>query len=72
MSDHRIRLTDDDITLIVAALRARAAMAGPMRAHRITRLADRLSGAGPGNPKWRIDEFGQTHEEDLAAEELEG
>lgn len=71
MNDHRVRLNDEDIALIVAALRARAAMAGPMRAHRIGRLADRLGEMGPGNPKWRIDEFGQTHEEDLDESELE-
>lgn len=70
MADRRIRLTDDDIDLIVAALRARAAMAGPMRRHRIERLADRLAEGGRGNPKWRLDEYGQTHEDELEAEEL--
>lgn len=65
MGDHRIRLSDDDIELVVAALRARAAMAGSMRRHRIERLADRLSEGGRGNPKWRIDELGQTHEDEL-------
>lgn len=63
-----MRLTDEDLALIVAALRARLAMAGPMRAHRIERLADRLFEMTPGNPKWRIDEEGQTHEEDLESE----
>lgn len=70
MSDHRIRLSDEDIGLIVSALRARLAMAGPMRAHRIERLADRLAEGRPGNPKWRLDEFGQTHEDELDPEEL--
>lgn len=65
MTDHRIRLTDEDTALIVAALKARAAMAGPMRHHRIMRLADRLAECSRGNPKWLIDEEGQTHEEDL-------
>lgn len=65
MSDHRIRLTDDDIALIVAALTARAAMAGPMRRHRIERLADRLREGHRGNPKWLLDEYGQTHEDEL-------
>lgn len=70
VSDHRIRLSDDDIILICAALRARAAMAGPMRRHRIERLAARLDQGLPGNPKWRLDEFGQTHEETLDPDEV--
>jgi hypothetical protein len=65
VSDHRIRLSDDDIALIVSALRARAAMTRGMRRHRVERLADRLAEGQRGNPKWRIDEFGQTHEEEL-------
>lgn len=69
MSDHRVRLTDEDIALIVAALKARAAMAGPMRRHRIERLASRLAEGQRGNPKWRIGEHEQTHEE--ALEEIE-
>lgn len=68
VKDHRVRLNDEDLSLIVAALRARAAMAGPLRRHRIERLADRLADLAPGNPKWRLDEFGQTHEEDLDEE----
>jgi hypothetical protein len=69
MTDHRIRLSDDDIALIVAALRARAAMAGPLRRHRIERLADRLGEGKRGNPKWIIDEMGQTHEDELEDDE---
>jgi hypothetical protein len=65
VTDHRIRLSDDDLLLIVAALRARAAMAKGMRAHRIARLAERLAEGGRGNPKWRLDELGQTHEDEL-------
>lgn len=65
MSDHRIRLSDDDIALIVASLRARAAMCGPLRRHRIKRLAARLAEGQRGNPKWLLDEYGQTHEEAL-------
>lgn len=68
MADHRIRLTDEDILLIVSALRARAAMAGPARRHRIDRLASRLMEGRPGNPQWLLDEHGQTHEEDLKKE----
>ena len=66
-----MRLTDDDLALIVAALRARAAMTSGMRRHRIARLASRLSDLERGNPKWRIDEFEQTHEDDLEDDDLE-
>lgn len=65
MADHRIRLTDDDIALIVAALKARAAMTTRLRRHRIERLANRLAEGVRGNPKWIIDTFGQTHEDEL-------
>jgi hypothetical protein len=71
MGDHRIRLTDDDITLIVSALTARLAMAGPIRAHRIKRLTNRLLEGVRGNPKWLLGEHEQTHEEELdSAKEL--
>lgn len=69
MSDRRIRLTDDDIQLIVAALRARAAATTGMRRHRVERLAERLAEGGRGNPKWRFAELGQTHEEELDVED---
>jgi hypothetical protein len=69
MSDHRIRLTDEDIALIVSALRARRAMSQGMREHRIDRLIARLTERSRGNPKWLLDEFGQTHEEDLEDED---
>jgi len=65
MSDHRLRLSDEDIALIVSALRARAAMTKGMRRHRVERLAERLADCERGNPKWRLDEFGQMHEEDM-------
>ena len=65
MSDHRIRLTDEDLALILSALRARRAMTSGMRAHRICRLETRLSEGVRGNPKWRLGELEQTHEEDL-------
>lgn len=71
MADKRIRLTEADIELIVSALRARAAMTKSLRRHRIERLADRLAEGGRGNPKWRLSELGQTHEELLDAEELD-
>ena len=66
---HRIRLTDEDLACIIAALRARAAMRKGLRRHRITRLVERLAEGGTGNPKWKIEEYGQTHEEDLDEEE---
>jgi len=69
MADHRIRLTDDDIALIVSALRARRAMARGLREHRVDRLVARLTEGVRGNPKWIIDEDGQTHEEDLDEED---
>jgi hypothetical protein len=70
MKDKRIRLTGDDIDLIVAALRARAAMATGLRRHRVERLVLRLAEGGKGNPKWRLDELGQTHEDEIDAEDL--
>lgn len=69
MGDHRIRLTDDDLLLICAALKARAAMTSGVRRHRIERLVARLSEGVRGNPKWIIDEYGQTHEDDLEEED---
>jgi len=69
VKDHRVRLTDEDLALVVAALRARAAMTRGMRRHRVERLAARLAEGVRGNPKWIIDEDGQTHEEDLDEDE---
>ena len=71
MNDHRIRLSDEDVTLIVSALRARAAMTRGLRRHRVERLALRLAEGVRGNPKWIIDEGSQTHEDELA-EEVQG
>lgn len=65
MAERRLRLTDEDIELIAAALRARAAMATGMRRHRVERLVARLLEGGRGNPKWRLDEYQQTHEDEL-------
>jgi len=65
MVDHRIRLSHEDLELVVASLRARAAMAGPVRKHRIERLATRLAERSRGNPKFRLGEYEQTHEEAL-------
>jgi len=61
MKERRVRLTDEDIALIVGALRARVAMTSGARRHDILRLAARLSEGGRGNPKWRLDADSQTH-----------
>lgn len=66
MADHRIRLSDEDIALVLASLRARRRMTSGLREHRVDRLIARLSEGSRGNPKWLIDEDGQTHEENLA------
>lgn len=56
MTDHRIRLTDSDLALIVASLRARAAglSEGSSRWHEARRLAERLAEGGRGNPVQRL------------------
>lgn len=66
-----MRLSDDDLALIVSALRARAAMTARLRRHRIERLAERLSEGVRGNPKWLHSVFSQTHEDDLDAEDVD-
>lgn len=71
MPDHRIRLSDEDISLVVSALKARAAMTRGLRRHRIERLAERLSEGHRGNPKWLLDEVGQTHEDELELDDVE-
>jgi hypothetical protein len=71
MSDHRVRLTDEDLELIVAALRARRAMATGLREHRVDRLVARLAEMSRGNPKLSLGEIEQTHEDELDASELE-
>lgn len=63
MASHRPRLTDEDLALIVSALRARAAMTAGMRRHRIERLVTRLLEGTRGNPKWIHGDYEQTHEE---------
>lgn len=69
MSDKRIRLSEDDIALIVSALRARAAMTRSLRRHRLERLVARLAEGGRGNPKFKLGEQEQTHEDELDDEE---
>lgn len=70
MSDHRIRLSDDDLALIVSALKARAAMTSGLRRHRVERLASRLAEGSRGNPKLVLGELEQTHEDDLDLDDL--
>ena len=65
MVDHRIRLSDDDILLVIASLRSRAAMTNGPRRHRIERLATRLAEGQRGNPKFSLGEFEQTHEDEI-------
>src|SRR5512133_1394236 len=65
MKYSRPRLTEDEVALILAALRARAAMSGPMRRHKIERLAERLGENVRGNPKWIHSVFSQTREDEL-------
>lgn len=47
-------------------------MTRSLRRHRIERLATRLAEGGRGNPKWRLDEYGQTHEDALEDEDALG
>jgi hypothetical protein len=68
-TEHRIRLTDEDLALIVAALRSRRAMSSGLREHRIDRLVLRLTEAARGNPKWLLGEYEQTHEDEIELEE---
>lgn len=71
-ADRRLRLSEADVELIVAALRSRAAMTKGKRRHRTLRLAERLADGRKGNPKWRLGEDTQAHEEDLDAADLDG
>jgi hypothetical protein len=70
MSEHRVRLSDEDLTLIIAALRARRAMSLGLRQHRIDRLVSRLAEGRRGNPKFTLGEDEQTHEDELDPDEL--
>jgi hypothetical protein len=70
MAQHRVRLSTEDVALIVRALRARAAMTKGIRRHRVERLAERLDEMAPGNPKWTLGEFSQTHEDEIDEQEV--
>jgi hypothetical protein len=65
VKDKRVRLTPEDIDLVVSALKARAAMTTGMRRHRIERLSARLAEGARGNPKLSLGEYEQTHEDEL-------
>lgn len=56
---------DDDIALIVSALRSRAAMTHGPRRHRVERLAARLLEGVRGNPKFSLGAYEQAHEDEL-------
>jgi hypothetical protein len=52
MSDHRVRLDDEELALVVGALRARIPGVGRARSEQLARLADRLDEGKRGNPRW--------------------
>ena len=52
MSDHRVRLDDRELGLIVSALWARRRGVSAARARELERLAERLSEGKRGNPSW--------------------
>jgi hypothetical protein len=52
MDEHRIRLKDREIELIVSALRARENGVSEARARELERLAERLAEGVRGNPNW--------------------
>lgn len=55
MADHRIRLSDSDIAIIVAALQHSYRVHSARRAARMLALAERLAEGGRGNPRWRFE-----------------
>lgn len=57
MAEHRLRLSDEDLALIAAALRARLAMLRGPRRERVERLLLRLADGGKGNPNWRFHDL---------------
>jgi hypothetical protein len=69
MAEHRVRLTDEDIDVIVASLRARTAGISGMRRERALWLALRLAEMAPGNPRLKLGGAGgrSLEREELAA-----
>lgn len=68
---HRIRLTDSDLALIIASLKARKTMTSRLRRHQVERLIARLTECAPGNPMFLHGEFEQTHEDELDPEDCD-
>jgi hypothetical protein len=54
MKDHRVRLTDSDLEILCASLRARVAMTRGARRVAIARLLERLEECEVGNPNLRF------------------
>jgi len=54
MYKHRIRLTDEEMVVIAASLRARLAMRRGATRIVTERLLARLDECSPGNPAWRL------------------
>jgi len=50
--EHRIRLSDHEIELVVSALRARENGVSDARAAELEKLAQRLAEGVRGNPNW--------------------
>jgi hypothetical protein len=55
MRSHRIRLTDEELAVVVSALRARVAGLSTKRGRAVAQLATRLAECTPGNPYWILD-----------------
>lgn len=57
MKDHRVRLDDREVLLVLNALRARyAGLKTDARREETWRLYERLLEGLPGNPNWRLGE----------------
>lgn len=52
MAEHRVRLDDRELDLVVAALRARRSGLSAGTAAEVAALATRLAERTPGNPVW--------------------
>ena len=52
MGDHRVRLDDYELGLVVGALRARASGVSRKRRAQLLGLAERLAEGHRGNPDW--------------------
>lgn len=61
VKQYRIRLTTDDLDLIVAALSARYAGLSAVRRYHARELMRRLAEPEPGNPRWRFGVDGEAY-----------